>query len=147
MHEAGGARTRFNTLYVFDDGWDPPYEVVEEIEYRIAESRLGAYKEVTMQNREHKGGWLTEEVARIYSARSWIYRVANGNQYVGKVKEIGDELRESYGVTELEAINILSGKNVSDYVSKYSRIKNLIPKTVDPQKICDEVVTEYSMAM
>ena len=30
-----------------------------------------------------------------------------------------------YGVTELEAINILNGKCISDYVEKYNRIKNL----------------------
>ena len=146
MREEGGARTKFNVLYVFDDGWEPPYEVVEEIEYRISESCLGAYREVAKQNKDHKGGWLTEEVARKYSAKSWIYRVANGNQYIGKVKEIGDELRKLYGVTELEAINILAGKNVSDYVSKYQRIKSLIPRKVDAQEICEEVVAEYRMA-
>lgn len=35
-----------------------------------------------------------------------------------------------YGVTELEAINILNGKCISDYVEKYNRIKNLIPLNV-----------------
>lgn len=146
MRENGGTRTRFNTLYVLDDGWDPPYEVVEEIEFRIAESVLGAYREVARQHRDHKGDWLTEEVAGEYFAKSWIYRAANGNRYIGKVKEIGDELRELYGVTEIEAINILAGKNVSDYVNKYRRIKNLIPRKIDSQEICDEVVREYRMA-
>ena len=35
-----------------------------------------------------------------------------------------------YGVTELEAINILNGKCISDYVEKYNRIKNLISLNV-----------------
>jgi hypothetical protein len=53
------------------------------------------------------------------------------NQYIGKVKEIGEELRRLYGLTELEARNILFERNVSEYVNKYDRIRNLIPLGVN----------------
>jgi hypothetical protein len=95
----------------------------------------------------HKGEWLTTEVASIYAAKSWIYRVYEGGQYCGKVREIGTELQERYGVTELEAINILFEHNVADYVNRYYRMKNRISGYVDEQRICDEVIATYLLAM
>lgn len=59
------------------------------------------------------------------------------------VREIGEELRREYGVTELEAINIMNGNNVEDYLNKYHRIQNRIPVNVNAQAICDELVFEY----
>ncbi len=147
MREGQGTNTRCCSLYVFDDGWNPPYEVIEEIELRVAQSESSKLKEAMKLRAKHKSDWLTAEVAEEYYAKSWIYREAYGNKYIGKVKEIGDELRRKYGVTEIEAINILAGRNVSDYVNKYHRLKNLIPNSVDYQKICDEVVGEFFMAM
>jgi hypothetical protein len=41
--------------------------------------------------------------------------------------QIRKELRELYGLTEIEARNILFERNVSDYVNKYDRNRNLIP--------------------
>ncbi len=37
---------------------------------------------------------------------------------------------EEYGVTQVEAINILNGYHIADYVNKYQRIQNLIPLDV-----------------
>ena len=139
-------RTMIKT-YVIDDGWKLPYEVIEEIEFRIAKSRKEAYEDVVRLNKMHRGKWLTADVARKYAAKSWIFRVMNGEQYIGKVREIGEELQREYGVTELEAINILFERNVSDYVCNYTRIKNLQPLSIDEQTICDEVVSEYMVAM
>ena len=36
-------------------------------------------------------------------------------------------LMEEFGVTQLEATNILNGFHVADYVNKYYRIQNKIP--------------------
>ena len=138
--------TRFN-VQIYDDGWNPPYEVIEEIEYRITEARASAVQRVKRDRALHRGGWLTTEVARKYAAKSWIYRVVEGNQYVGEVRRIGDELRELYGVTELEAINILFEHNVNDYVTKYYRMKNEIPDYVSDQYICNRVIEQYREAM
>lgn len=146
MRENSRVTTRFNT-YVVDDGWNLPYEVIEEIEYRIAEARISAYKRVCDEHNRHRGRWLTTEIAEQYAAKSWVYRVCEGNQYCGKVREIGEELQELYGVTEIEAINILFEHNVVDYVNRYYRMKNKIPVYVDEQQICDEVVSLYLLAM
>lgn len=146
MRELSRIVTKYRS-YVIDDGWNLPYEVIEEIEYRIAEAKEDAYHRVFEEYKRHKGGWLTAEVARKYAAKSWIYRVVEENQYCGKVREIARELQEQYGVTELESINIIFEHNVSDYVNRYYRMKNRIPNYVDQQKICDEVINEYMLAM
>ena len=44
--------------------------------------------------------------------------------------ELMSELMEEYGVTQVEAINILNGYHIADYVNKYQRIQNLIPLDV-----------------
>lgn len=142
MREKNGIPSRFNT-YVVDDGWNLPYEETEETDLRVIGSELEAYAEVCRQNRSHKGLWLTSDVARKYAAMSWIYREQNGNQYIGKVREIGEELRKLYGLTEIEARNILFERNVSDYVNKYDRIRNLIPLGVNH----DDAVMSQRMAM
>lgn len=146
MREKTNTRTVFNS-YVVDDGWNLPYEVIEEIEFRIAEAKSIATERVEKAHQQHKGMWLTSDVARKYAAKSWIYRVIESNQYCGKVREIGEELQHLYGVTELEAINILFENNVDDYVNKYYRIQHLIPNYVNQQNICDEIANEYLMAI
>ena len=143
--ENGRTRTSFYS-YVVDDGWNLPYEVIEEINYRIARSQKEAYRDVLKQNRQHKGEWLTMDVANKYADEAWFYIVKNDGQYICEVREFGKELQDKYGVTELEAINILFENNVDDYVEKYYRIRNLIPVSVDQQRICDMVVAEYLFA-
>ena len=145
MREEDRISPRYNT-YVVDDGWNTPYEVTEEADLQVVGSCLKPYKEFYRQNRNHKGSWLTHEVAREYAAKSWIFRVQNGNQYRGKVREIGEELRRLYGVTEIEARNILFGQNVADYVNKYDRIRNLIPVGAIHNDY-DDTMAEQRMAM
>lgn len=144
MKENGYNRTIIHR-YEVDDGWRLPYEVMEEIELRIAKARKQEYLQVCKEHKEHKGKWLTAEAARKYQAKSWVYRVLEDHQYVGKVREIGEELQREYGVTELEAINILNGKNVQEYVNKYYRIQNRIPMGIDEQWICDNVIEENGL--
>ena len=129
MREKNGIPARFNT-YVVDDGWNLPYEETEETDLQVIGSELEAYAEVCRQNRSHKGFWLTSDVARKYAAMSWIYR------------EIGEELRRLYGLTEIEARNILFERKVSDYVNKYDRIRNLIPLGVGNSAYDDEMIRQ-----
>ena len=110
------------TSYVIDDGWNLPVEVVERIDLTIQESYLQEMKRLKALKKEHKGDWLTLDVAKKYEAKSWIYRVFHSYQNIGKVREIEKELQELYGVSELEAINILNGHHVKEYVEKYHRI-------------------------
>ena len=146
MREQSRIITQYKS-YIIDDGWNLPYEVIEEIEYRISEAKADAYRRVCEEHNRHKGGWLTAEIARKYAAKSWIYRVAEENQFRGKVREIAKELQELYRVTEFESINILFEHHVDDYVNRYYRMKNRIPNYVNQQGICDEVVQEYLLAM
>lgn len=145
--EAMGCKTIYNR-YVIDDGWKLPVEVVEDIELRVQMAWKDAYKKVCREHKLHQGDWLTEDVARKIEAKSWIYRELYDYQYVAEVRKMGQELQKQYGVTELEAINILNGLYIKEYVNKYYRIKHRIPLAVNEQAICDEVVDDYmAMAM
>lgn len=81
---------------------------------------------VNEQHRNHKGKWLTAEVVEAYQKR---VRLLEGTScgMTGKKYELMLELMEEYGVTQLEATNILNGFHVADYVNKYYRIQNKIP--------------------
>lgn len=78
------------------------------------------------QNRTHKGKWLTMEAVEIYQRKAYNLQVSTG-EMKGRMYGLMLELMEEYGVTQLEATNILNGHDVSDYVNKYYRIQNLIP--------------------
>ena len=66
---------------------------------------------------------LTEELALEYRDRA--LKIDNRHkQYIGKIRTIAEELRIRCGVTELEAINILNGNHIHEYVKKYDRRNN-----------------------
>ena len=66
---------------------------------------------------------LTEELALEYRDRA--LKIDNRyKQYSGKIRTIAEELRIRCGVTELEAINILNGNHIHEYVKKYDRRNN-----------------------
>lgn len=138
----GQVRTIYRN-YVVDDGWNLPKEVIEAIDLRISIEKEEAYKLARRAYNKHKGKWLTEKVARMYEAKSWVYRVLCDDQYVGKVREIGEELQAYYGVTEIEAINILRGNNIRDYVEKYERIRSCYYTPINEQQICNQIAEEY----
>lgn len=81
---------------------------------------------VNEQHRRHKGKWLTMSEAEKYQARVSLLENPS-NEMIGKKYEIMLELMEEYGVTQLEATNILNGFHVADYVNKYYCIQNKIP--------------------
>ena len=68
---------------------------------------------------------LTEEVALKYRDRALKIDYRH-KQYIGEVRNIAEELRIRYGVTEIEAINILNGNHIQEYVQKYDRKNNKI---------------------
>ena len=93
---------------------------------KIIKTKQDAINLVNEQNKLHKGKWLTWETAKIYRKRACELQSSTG-EMKGKMYELMLELMEEYGVTQLEATNILNGYHVADYVSKYYRIQNLIP--------------------
>ena len=144
--ELNATRTIYKS-YVIDDGWNLPKEVVEVIDMKVELAWKQAYKRVCREHDRHQGKWIDEEICRKYHTKSLVWRVWYSGQYTGKVREIGEELQRDYGVTEIEAINILSGKHIRDYVSKYYRIQNRIPVGVNSQKICDWEAQKYLTAL
>ena len=46
----------------------------------------------------------------------------------------GQKLVEEYGITELEAINILNGHRAYDYIAKYERIRTQTPLMIKEEK-------------
>lgn len=64
--------------------------------------------------------WLTREIANSYRDK---YMASMSYEIVGKNAEMVRELRERCGVTELEAVNILRGANIADYIYKYMRLR------------------------
>ena len=84
---------------------------------------------VNEQHRLHRGKWLTFEGAEQYRKRAFALRNPT-YEIKGKMYELMSELMEEYGVTQVEAINILNGYHIADYVNKYQRIQNLIPLDV-----------------
>lgn len=85
---------------------------------------------VSDQSRRHQGDWLTYDAAASYRKKAEALGYGN-SELTGERFSLYKELQEKYGVTQLEAINILNGRCISDYVEKYQRIKNLIPLKVD----------------
>ena len=140
--ESNGTRSIYRS-YVIDDGWHVPKSVIEVIDFRIEMAWKDAVELVKRQNLEHQGAWLTLSIAREYEEKAWPYLELNGGQYLGFVRELGIDLQKKYGLTELEAMNILKGWHIFDYVNKYDRIKNLIPLNISCQSICEEVLEEY----
>lgn len=133
--------------HIEDDGWNLPVEIIEEIEYKVTIAREEAMKRARREYRNHKGDFITQEVVDKYQAMVWPYQAMNGYQYTGMVRRIGKELQEKYGVTELEAINILNDHNVEDYLNRYDRIKNMIPEGFDEEEAKWQLREEYLSQM
>lgn len=75
---------------------------------------------------EHGYKWIAEEVVEEYQ-KKYKEALKNGGNEVDEKVRCCTELKNIYGITELEATNILNGFHVQDYVSKYDRIQKLIP--------------------
>ena len=77
------------------------------------------------ERRRHKGEWLTTEDAYEYMMKAKTLTMKNPVD-IGERRELRIELQKRFGLTEIEAINILNGNRINDYVNKYYRIKNEI---------------------
>lgn len=85
------------------------------------------YKEwLENELRNHRGKWLDMEAVIRY--RKMVLKLPDPEgALVGEKRNIWMDLIEAYGVTELEACNILNGHGGQDYVAKYERIRNQQP--------------------
>lgn len=136
-------KTKF-IVRIEDDGWNLPVEVIEAIEYHVVLAKKAALRKVLLEHRNHQGEWLTKASARHYQERALVYQITEHGQNCGELRKLGKELQKKYGVTELEAINILNGRNVSDYIAKYYRIKHMIPDYVDEHDIAEMIASNFA---
>lgn len=63
---------------------------------------------------------LTTEIAESYRQKAINLNIAN-SQYIGELRTLGKELARRCGITELQAINILNGNHIRDYVQIYQQ--------------------------
>ena len=84
-----------------------------------------AQERVKWQYITHAGKWLDADAVSKYQKEAEQFPAELGD--VGGRRELRIKLQEEYGVTEIEAVNILNGYNVQDYLAKYERIRNKIP--------------------
>ena len=75
---------------------------------------------------KNKYQWIDQEIADLYRKKSLMFASegSGGRQKTGILKK---ELQEVYGLNEVEAVNLLSGYHISDYVNKYERIRTKTP--------------------
>ena len=77
--------------------------------------------------------WLTLEIAEEYLEKA--KRLPDtGGQDVGERRKLRIELQQRCGLTEVEAINILNGYHISDYIIKYYMLKEGKKPEKDPKK-------------
>lgn len=76
---------------------------------------------------------LTYEIANEYRRKA-EQLPDNGGQDTGARRRLRKELQQRCGLQEIEAINILNGKNIDMYVNKYYMQGNNIPLSKDPKK-------------
>ena len=76
---------------------------------------------------------LNQEIAIKYYKKAKRLR-KNDGQDIGEFRKLKNELMKECNVTEIEAINILNGFHISDYVKKYELISESKVPSVDANK-------------
>ena len=94
--------------------------------YMAKEKIDRAQMRIDEEHAQHRGEWLTQEVCDQYRLEAEQINEFDP-QDVRRHREMRLELQQKYGLTEVEAINILNGNNISDYLLKYRRIMNREP--------------------
>ena len=69
----------------------------------------------------HRGEWLTEYDAKEYCEKAKALGFLD-SQDIGARRELRIELQEQFGLTQVEAINILNGYHIDDYITKLQHI-------------------------
>lgn len=80
-----------------------------------------------------KKEWLTEAIVKEYQSKASGY-ISNGRQDIGEMRKLRMELMERCGVTETEALNILSNYHVADYLLKYEIFSGKVVLDKDDKK-------------
>jgi len=80
--------------------------------------------------------WFTKEVADEYLERA--KQLGDSQNDVGSRRLLRMELQQKYGLLEVEALNVLNGYHIQEYVEKYKRIKEQKPTEIIRRSKDDE---------
>lgn len=97
----------------------------------LTEDLSGKQEKIRRLRELHKGEWLTMEAATRYRDLA-TKLIPESVEDIDAFRNLRIEFQEKYGLLEIEAINILHGYHISDYVNKYEMIKNEI--VIEPAK-------------
>ena len=96
---------------------------------------------------ERNKEWLTDKIAQEYKAKATALS-KNGRQDIGKMRKLRMELMDRCDVTEVEAINILNGYHINDYVLKYEvRSGKVVLQRDDKKRRSDQHLLEEMAEM
>ena len=82
----------------------------------------------------HKGKWLTAE-AVLHYRKLGAQLLDSGNYMSGERRALCLQLMDEYGVSEIEAFNIVNGYGGMDYVAKYERIRTQTPLKITNKQL------------
>jgi len=77
-------------------------------------------------NEEQKFEWLTLEICKEYKAKA-DQLPDNDGMDTGEWRRLREELQKRCNIQEIEAVNILRGRNVSIYLNKYDILSGRVP--------------------
>ena len=82
---------------------------------------------------KHKGKWLDEDGVSKYQklAKELPTTITD---MTGEKRKLCLQMMQEYDITEIEATNIINGKNASDYIAKYERIRTQTPLQIKKDK-------------
>lgn len=96
---------------------------------------------------ERRKEWLIDEIVQEYKAKAGALS-QNGRQDVGEMRKLRMELMDRCGVTEVEAINILNGYHINDYILKYEiRSGKVVLQRDDKKRKSDQRLLEEMAEM
>ena len=75
---------------------------------------------------EQKFEWLTLEICKEYKAKA-DQLPDNDGMDTGEWRRLREELQKRCNIQEIEAVNILRGRNVSIYLNKYDILSGRVP--------------------
>ncbi len=86
--------------------------------------------------------WLTHDICSEYVRRARELNSPNGND-VGPRRQLREELQYRCDISELDALNIINGYGVGDYVHKYNKIRAILEGTYTETAEKQTYTTEY----
>lgn len=95
-------------------------------------------KKITVNHKEG-AEWLTYEICKEYMHKAQELSGSCGTD-IGQRRALRIELQNRCDITELEAINILNGYNISLYVSRYEKMKAACEGIIDSSS---EISSKY----